>query len=158
MLGSQQFSICVLCVCVCPWCQHAAGLSESWVKVNLDVCKHALAPAVIKSQTARAGGQRRSVVWQHTLKVDSVMCDRWNRLTWGALVPCHPPRSQHLSAMCHPRGPTWLLRLLTSSTRGHSRVKTPPPVSLCHKSTVCRPTGRPAGSVHFPTLVSFATC
>lgn len=41
--------------------------------------------------------------------------------------------------MCHPRGPTWLLRLLTSSVRGHGRVKTPPPVSLRHKSTPYRP-------------------
>lgn len=65
-------------------------------------------------------------------------------MTRGALVPCHPPRSQHLSAMCHPRGPTWLLRLLTSSTRGHGRVKTPPPVSLFHKSTPYRPAGRVA--------------
>lgn len=61
VLGSQLFGICVLCMCICPRCQHAAGLSENQVKVNLDVCKHANAAAVIKSQTARAGGQWRSV-------------------------------------------------------------------------------------------------
>lgn len=44
--------------------------------------------------------------------------------------------------MCHPRGPTWLLRLLTSSTRGHGRVKTPPPVSLSVTNPLL--TGRPA--------------
>ncbi|KAK1876913.1 RNA binding protein fox-1 like 3, partial [Dissostichus eleginoides] len=50
-----------------------------------------------------------------------------------------------------PRGPTWLLRLLTSSAGGHGRVKTPPPASLCHKSTPYRP--------HIPwPPVSFATC
>lgn len=76
LLWSQRCSICVLRMCTCPRCQRAAGLSERRMKVNLDVCKHATALAVIKSQTDRAGGQRCSVVWQHTLKVDSVMCDR----------------------------------------------------------------------------------
>lgn len=54
--------------------------------------------------------------------------------------------------MCHPQGPTWLLRLLTSSARGHGRVKTPlpgsplsPPPSFCHKSTLSAPTGRGPG-------------
>lgn len=31
-------------------CRCAAGLSERRAKVNLDVCKHATAPAVIKSR------------------------------------------------------------------------------------------------------------
>ncbi|KAI9515249.1 RNA binding protein fox-1 3 [Dissostichus eleginoides] len=66
----------------------------------------------------------------------------------GTLSPSTFPAS-----VCNvsPRGPTWLLRLLTSSAGGHGRVKTPPPASLCHKSTPYRP--------HIPwPPVSFATC